>query len=129
MSNNAAIYPTAADQQQAVANNIAKAEHTENGYGRSDRLEHTNGQCTGSLPLPAFGQPMVARMSEIWSQTSLSLRMYTWQSQLSTELYNVHSGNQPFLTVITTNSTLIGDGFQSQLKFPDKTLIVGRRSP
>jgi len=25
-----------------------------------------------SLPLPAFGQPMVARMSEIWSQTSLS---------------------------------------------------------
>jgi superfamily II DNA or RNA helicase len=52
--------------------------------------------------------------------------VHTWQSQLSTGLYNVHSGNQPFLTVITTNSTLIGDGFQSQLKyFPDKTLIVG----
>ncbi|HEY9614240.1 MAG TPA: DEAD/DEAH box helicase family protein, partial [Allocoleopsis sp.] len=49
-----------------------------------------------------------------------------WQSQLSTALYNVQSGNQPFLTVITTNSTLIGEGLQSQLKyFPDKTLIIG----
>lgn len=50
----------------------------------------------------------------------------TWQSQLSTQLYNVRSGSQQFLTVITTNSTLIGDGFQSQLKyFPEKTLIIG----
>ncbi len=50
----------------------------------------------------------------------------SWQSQLSTALYNIHAGNQPFLTVITTNATLIGDGLQSQLKyFPDKTLIVG----
>ncbi|MDM9381432.1 DNA phosphorothioation system restriction enzyme [Chlorogloeopsis sp. ULAP01] len=50
----------------------------------------------------------------------------TWQSQLSSQLYNVHSGSQAFLTVITTNSTLIGDGFQSQLKyFPEKTLIIG----
>ena len=50
----------------------------------------------------------------------------TWQSQLSTELYNVRFGNQPFLTIITTNSTLIADSLQSQLKyFPDKTLIVG----
>lgn len=49
-----------------------------------------------------------------------------WQSQLSTELYNVRSGNQPFVTVITTNSTLISDSFQSQLKyFPAKTLIIG----
>jgi DNA phosphorothioation system restriction enzyme len=49
-----------------------------------------------------------------------------WQSQLSTALYSVHSGNQPFLTVITTNATLIGEGLQSQLKyFPDKTLIIG----
>lgn len=49
-----------------------------------------------------------------------------WQSQLSAALYNVRSNNQPFVTVITTNSTLIGEGFQSQLKyFPDKTLIVG----
>ncbi|MBW4630560.1 MAG: DNA phosphorothioation system restriction enzyme [Iphinoe sp. HA4291-MV1] len=49
-----------------------------------------------------------------------------WQSQLSTQLYNVRSGSQPFLTVIASNSTLIGDGFQSQLKFfPEKTLIIG----
>lgn len=50
----------------------------------------------------------------------------SWQSQMSSQLYNVHSGSQPFITVITTNSTLIGDGFQSQLKyFPEKTLIIG----
>ncbi|MBD2343195.1 DNA phosphorothioation system restriction enzyme [Anabaena subtropica] len=50
----------------------------------------------------------------------------TWQSQLSTQLYNLRSGSQGFVTVITTNSTLIGDGFQSQLKyFPAKTLIIG----
>ncbi|RCJ40734.1 DNA phosphorothioation system restriction enzyme [Nostoc minutum NIES-26] len=50
----------------------------------------------------------------------------TWQSQLSTQIYNLRSGSQKFVTVITTNSTLIGDGFQSQLKyFPHKTLIIG----
>ncbi len=50
----------------------------------------------------------------------------SWQSRLSTQLYNLHSGNQLFLTVITTNATLIGEGLQSQLKyFPDKTLIIG----
>lgn len=49
-----------------------------------------------------------------------------WQSHLSTALYNVRSGNQLFITVITTNSTLMGDSLQPQLKyFPDKTLIVG----
>ncbi|NET55862.1 MAG: DNA phosphorothioation system restriction enzyme [Symploca sp. SIO2E6] len=49
-----------------------------------------------------------------------------WQSQLSTRLYNVQSGSQPFLSIITTNATLITEGFQSQLKyFPDKTLIIG----
>lgn len=49
-----------------------------------------------------------------------------WQSQLSTRLYNIHAGIQPFLTVITTNATLITPGLQSQLKyFPAKTLIVG----
>ncbi|MBW4591767.1 MAG: DNA phosphorothioation system restriction enzyme [Brasilonema angustatum HA4187-MV1] len=52
--------------------------------------------------------------------------LHNWQSQLSTQLYNVRSGSQPFLTVITSNSTLMGDGFQSQLKyFPEKTLIIG----
>lgn len=40
--------------------------------------------------------------------------------------YNVRSGNQPFLTVITTNATLISQGFQSQLPYlPEKTLIIG----
>ncbi|MBD2043088.1 DNA phosphorothioation system restriction enzyme [Microcoleus sp. FACHB-672] len=49
-----------------------------------------------------------------------------WQSQLSTQLYNIRAGSQPFLTVITTNATLMGDGLQSQLKYlPVKTLIVG----
>ncbi|NET71032.1 MAG: DNA phosphorothioation system restriction enzyme [Sphaerospermopsis sp. SIO1G2] len=50
----------------------------------------------------------------------------TWQSQLSMQLYNLRSGSQSFLTVITTNSTLISDSLQSQLKyFPPKTLIIG----
>ncbi|WP_293041488.1 DNA phosphorothioation system restriction enzyme [Moorena sp. SIO1F2] len=52
--------------------------------------------------------------------------VYSWQSQLSAQLYNLQVGKQSFITIITTNSTLIKDGFQSQLKyFPDKTLIVG----
>ncbi|MBD2435945.1 DNA phosphorothioation system restriction enzyme [Nostoc sp. FACHB-110] len=50
----------------------------------------------------------------------------SWQSQLSTQLYNLRSGSQNFVTVITTNSTLINDGLQSQLKYlPPKTLIIG----
>ncbi len=50
----------------------------------------------------------------------------TWQNQLSTALYNIHSGHQKFVAVITTNSTLISDSLQSQLKyFPEKTLIIG----
>lgn len=49
-----------------------------------------------------------------------------WQQELSTQLYNIQAQKQPFLCVITTNSTLLGDGFQSQLPyFPVKTLIVG----
>lgn len=49
-----------------------------------------------------------------------------WQRQLSAQLYNISSGLQPFLTVITTNATLISEGFQSQLRyFPEKTLIIG----
>ncbi len=50
----------------------------------------------------------------------------TWQSQVATQIYNIRSGNQKFLTIITTNSTFISEGFQSQLKYlPDKTIIVG----
>lgn len=49
-----------------------------------------------------------------------------WQSQLATQLYAVRNESRPFVTIITTNSTLISDGFQSQLKyFPEKTFIVG----
>ncbi|MBE9003766.1 DNA phosphorothioation system restriction enzyme [Fortiea sp. LEGE XX443] len=52
--------------------------------------------------------------------------VHNWQSQLSTQLYNLRSGSQGFVTVITTNSTLIGEGLQSQLKYlPPKTLIIG----
>lgn len=49
-----------------------------------------------------------------------------WQSQLATQLYTVRSGDRPFVTIITTNSTLISARFQSQIKyFPPKTLIIG----
>jgi superfamily II DNA or RNA helicase len=49
-----------------------------------------------------------------------------WQGQLSTQLYNLHGGNHPFVTVITTNATLSKEGLQSQLSyFPAKTLIIG----
>jgi DNA phosphorothioation system restriction enzyme len=49
-----------------------------------------------------------------------------WQDRLSSQLYSVRSGYQPFVTVLTTNATLMGDGLQSQLPyFPEKTLIIG----
>lgn len=49
-----------------------------------------------------------------------------WQGRLSSELYALRAQHQPFLTVITTNTTLMSQGFQSQLAyFPEKTLIVG----
>ena len=49
-----------------------------------------------------------------------------WFDRLSSSLYTLRSGNRPFLAVITTNSTLMGTRFGSQLKyFPEKTLIVG----
>lgn len=49
-----------------------------------------------------------------------------WQGKLSSQLYALRAEHQPFLTVITTNATLMGRGFQSQLAyFPEKTLIVG----
>ena len=49
-----------------------------------------------------------------------------WQSELSTQLYNLNSQQQKFLTIITTNSTFISEGFQSQIKFfPEKTLLIG----
>lgn len=50
----------------------------------------------------------------------------SWHNDLSTQLYNIRSGGLPFLTIITTNSTLITNSFQSQLKYlPERTLIIG----
>ncbi len=52
--------------------------------------------------------------------------IHSWQSLLSPQLYNLQAGTQLFLAVITTNSTLMGEGLQSQLRyFPDRTLIIG----
>jgi DNA phosphorothioation system restriction enzyme len=49
-----------------------------------------------------------------------------WQGELSNQLYNLQNSASAFLTIITTNATLISDAFQSQLKyFPAKTLIIG----
>lgn len=56
------------------------------------------------------------------------MRVDNWQGELSNQLYNLKNQNQSqsFLTIITTNSTLISNSFQSQLKyFPAKTLIIG----
>ena len=54
------------------------------------------------------------------------VRVENWQSELSNQLYNLQTRAQSFLSIITTNSTLISDAFQSQLKyFPAKTLLVG----
>jgi DNA phosphorothioation system restriction enzyme len=53
-------------------------------------------------------------------------RVDDWQGELANQLYNLNNNAQSFLTIVTTNSTLISTGFQSQLKyFPAKTLIVG----
>ena len=53
-------------------------------------------------------------------------RADNWQSLLSNQLYNLRTNQHNFITIITTNSTLISKSFQSQLKFfPAKTLIVG----
>jgi DNA phosphorothioation system restriction enzyme len=49
-----------------------------------------------------------------------------WQKQLSTALYNLKAQNMSFLTIITTNDTLMSVGMQSQIKyFPQLTLIIG----
>ena len=49
-----------------------------------------------------------------------------WQSDLSNQLINLRLGLQPFVAVITTNATLMGQGFQSHVgAFPQKTLLIG----
>ena len=53
-------------------------------------------------------------------------RVDNWQAELSNQLYNLTTQTQTFLTIITTNATLMSTGMQSQLKyFPAKSLIVG----
>ena len=52
--------------------------------------------------------------------------IHKWQSKFSNQLARIHTGQQKFLTIVTTNETLITSGFQSQLKYlPDRTLIIG----
>ena len=49
-----------------------------------------------------------------------------WQGELAAKLYDLQVNSGSFLTIITTNATLLSQGFQSQLKFfPPKTLIIG----
>ncbi|MDQ2097538.1 MAG: DNA phosphorothioation system restriction enzyme [Tychonema bourrellyi B0820] len=58
----------------------------------------------------------------------------SWQNKLVAGLYEVRSGDslrdscasRAFLTIITTNATLMGDSLRSQLRYlPEKTLIIG----
>jgi DNA phosphorothioation system restriction enzyme len=58
----------------------------------------------------------------------------TWQKKLAAGLYEVRSGDslpdscasRLFLTIITTNATLMLDSLRSQIRyFPEKTLIIG----
>ena len=58
----------------------------------------------------------------------------SWQNKLAAGLYEVRAGDslrdscaaRKFLTIITTNATLMGDSLRSQLRyFPEKTLIIG----
>lgn len=49
-----------------------------------------------------------------------------WADDLRNRLYNIQSGAEKFLTVITTNSTFCGPSFQTCLPFfPSKTLLIG----
>lgn len=50
----------------------------------------------------------------------------SWQNKLVAGLYEVRAANRTFLTIITTNATLMGDSLRSQLRYlPEKTLIIG----
>ena len=52
--------------------------------------------------------------------------IHKWQSKFSHQLARINTGQQKFLTIVTTNETLTTPGFQSQLKYlPDRTLIIG----
>ena len=49
-----------------------------------------------------------------------------WQAELQQQLIALNGQRQPFLTLITTNATLIRDSLQSQIPFfPPMTLLIG----
>lgn len=49
-----------------------------------------------------------------------------WQGELQQQLIALNGQRQPFLTLITTNATLLRDSLQSQIPFfPPMTLIIG----
>ncbi len=52
--------------------------------------------------------------------------IHQWQAKFSHQLAGINTDRQKFLTVITTNETLVTPGFQSQLRYlPDRTLMIG----
>jgi len=53
-------------------------------------------------------------------------KVQTWQKELQSQLMDVSLGSRPFVSVITTNATLMRDTLQSQLAFfPQWTLVIG----
>ena len=53
-------------------------------------------------------------------------KVQTWQGELQSQLMDVSLGSKPFVSVITTNATLMRDTLQSQLAFfPQWTLVIG----
>jgi DNA phosphorothioation system restriction enzyme len=53
-------------------------------------------------------------------------KVQTWQGELQSQLMDLSLGSQPFVTVITTNATLMRGTLQSQLPFfPQWTLVIG----
>lgn len=53
-------------------------------------------------------------------------KVQTWQGELQSQLMDLLLGSRPFVTVITTNATLMRDTLQSQLAFfPQWALVIG----
>ncbi len=53
-------------------------------------------------------------------------KVQTWQRELQSQLTDLSLGSRPFVSVITTNATLMRDTLQSQLAFfPRLTLVIG----
>ena len=53
-------------------------------------------------------------------------KVQTWQGPLQSQLMDLSLGSKPFVSIITTNATLMRDTLQSQLAFfPRWTLVIG----